>query len=444
MLTPGDARPIALEEALALWVRAFRCASHPPITGPVVLAVSGGPDSMAMLWLAAENKVELSRLGIELHVATIDHGLREAAIHEAEEVARVCGALGLPHRTLRWEGEKPASNLQGAARRARYRLLEAAAEAVGAAAVLTAHHQDDQIETHLLARGRHAGDRGLAAMRPRRALAPGLDLLRPFLALPGRRMRLTAEASGLPFFDDPSNDDDRFDRVRLRGRVRSMGEGERTGRMAEIAGHRRATDRADQLVAEVLKESLASVDDFGRVRLEAERFRDRPFDVCAETLGRVLAAVSGGEHMPERAALERLCRELARTGAGALTLGGVRVEPGPTLVFAREYGRTGPSIVPFNRQKARALFDGRFDVSLGEGGGLGEPGLEGAHLVPFGRLGRGNAAERTLPILMGEGETVLAAPALLADKLPDVSRRLVIAGRVSWRLWADLPRGRRS
>src|ERR1700729_250604 len=97
----------------------------------IVLAVSGGPDSMALMWLAARWRRSLAR-GPRLIAVTVDHGLRAEAAREAREVKRLAHTLDLPHRTLRWTGTKPTTGLPAAARAARYRLLARAARASGA------------------------------------------------------------------------------------------------------------------------------------------------------------------------------------------------------------------------------------------------------------------------------------------------------------------------
>src|SRR3954463_16693458 len=112
----------------------------------IVLAVSGGPDSIALMWLAARWRRALRR-GPQLIAVTVDHGLRPEAAREARDVKQLAKTLDLPHRTLRWTGAKPRTGLPAAARDARYRLLAQAARAARATHVLTAHTQDDQAET---------------------------------------------------------------------------------------------------------------------------------------------------------------------------------------------------------------------------------------------------------------------------------------------------------
>jgi tRNA(Ile)-lysidine synthase len=180
----------------------------------IVLAVSGGPDSIAMMWLAARWRRALKR-GPHLVAVTIDHGLRAGASREAREVKHLAKMIDLPHRTLRWSGVKPTTGLPAAARDARYRLLAKAARAAGATHVLTAHTRDDQAETLLMRMSRGSGIAGLAAMA-RQSRREGVVLARPLLDIPKARLVATLKKAGIGFADDPSNRDRAFTRPRFR------------------------------------------------------------------------------------------------------------------------------------------------------------------------------------------------------------------------------------
>jgi tRNA(Ile)-lysidine synthase len=178
----------------------------------VGVAVSGGPDSVALLLLAAAafpGKVE---------AATVDHALREESRVEAELVAALCARLDVPHATLtaRWR-EKPQTAIQQRARRARYRLLGRWAQEKGLGALLTAHHLDDQAETLLMRLARGAGVRGLAGMR-RITQIPGgtLALVRPLLGWRHAELEQICADAGVTPVADPSNEDEQFERVRIR------------------------------------------------------------------------------------------------------------------------------------------------------------------------------------------------------------------------------------
>ena len=181
-------------------------ANHELMLG---LAVSGGPDSLALLLLAHD------LLPGRIAAATVDHGLRAENADEAAMVAQVCAGLGVGHTTL--PVSLAAGNVQSQARAARYAALAEWAEAQGLTAIATAHHADDQAETLLLRLNRGSGVAGLAGVRAR-GLVPGskLPLLRPLLGFRRAELAGVVAAAGFVAVNDPSNLDDRFDRARLR------------------------------------------------------------------------------------------------------------------------------------------------------------------------------------------------------------------------------------
>jgi len=174
------------------------------------VAVSGGPDSMALLWLMA------TLLPGQVWAATVDHGLRKGSDDEARMVASFCNREHIPHSTLRPAAPIKGS-LQAAARAERYHLLNQWRDAHALDHILTAHHADDQLETIVMRLNRSSGVSGLAAIRSRNGI-----VLRPLLHW--RRADLVGLAleNDLPFVDDPSNSDNRFDRARLRQGLKSQ------------------------------------------------------------------------------------------------------------------------------------------------------------------------------------------------------------------------------
>lgn len=175
----------------------------------LALAVSGGPDSTALLLLAA------AAIPGRVAAATVDHGLRPESAAEAADVAALCARLGVSHATL--AVEVGAGNIQSEARSARYRAMAEWARGQGLAALATAHHADDQAETLIMRLNRASGVAGLAGARPR-GQVPGEDLtlLRPMLDWRRAELGEVVRAAGLVAAEDPSNANDRFDRVRIR------------------------------------------------------------------------------------------------------------------------------------------------------------------------------------------------------------------------------------
>lgn len=174
------------------------------------IAVSGGPDSLALLLLAAA-----ARPGM-VEAATVDHGLRREAQKEARFVASVCADLGVDHHILHAR-VAPGASIQAQARTARYRVLGAWGIECDLGAIASGHHADDQAETLLMRLARGAGLSGLSATRRRRVLEPGVMLVRPLLDWRRADLANIVSAAGLTAVDDPTNRDPRHDRTRFRG-----------------------------------------------------------------------------------------------------------------------------------------------------------------------------------------------------------------------------------
>jgi tRNA(Ile)-lysidine synthase len=184
----------------------------------IAVAVSGGPDSLALLLLA--DAAFPGRVG----AATVDHGLRPESASEAEAVARLCGGIGVPHHILAARVEPSGEGLQAAARTVRYAALAQWMDGEGHQLLLTAHHCDDQAETLLMRLNRGSGVAGLAGVRaagPVPGTGGRLRLCRPLLGWRRSELAAVVAAAGLEAALDPGNSDERFDRARLR---RQLGE----------------------------------------------------------------------------------------------------------------------------------------------------------------------------------------------------------------------------
>ena len=183
------------------------------IEGPLLVAVSGGGDSLALLHAACDLRAD-ERWTVA--AATVDHGLREEAATEGEAVAAICADLACPHSTLRAEGLRDGrGNLMARARDVRSALLAGHARSIGGATILLAHTSDDVAETFLMRLGRASGLDGLARMHARFERHGSL-WARPFLALSRAALRTELEARGVTPIEDPTNDDPAYLRTRIR------------------------------------------------------------------------------------------------------------------------------------------------------------------------------------------------------------------------------------
>lgn len=314
----------------------------------LVIAVSGGPDSTALLWLAARWRASLKQRP-QLLAVTVDHGLRPESGREARAVKALAASLDIPHATMRWTGAKPVTGVAAAAREARYALLVKAARKARASHILTAHTQDDQAETFLMRLSRGSGLAGLASMAPVSA-REDVILLRPLLDLPKARLVATLRKAGVDFADDPTNRDPAYARPRWRQlmpQLAAEGMNARTiGRLvARLARANDALDAvADRAFAVLLQRDLRKQRDL----MQRADFLSLPPEIRVRLLQRVVARW-GHERPAEFAKVEGLAGELSahlamadppplkRTLAGAL----IGVERGIVAVGAAPRRRSG-------------------------------------------------------------------------------------------------------
>lgn len=280
----------------------------PPAFG---VAVSGGPDSLALLLLASAAFPG----GVE--AATVDHRLRAEGATEAAFVAAQCAARAIPHAIL--TGPPVAGNIQAGARALRYALLGDWARERGLAFVLTAHHQDDQAETLLMRLRRGAGLAGLAGIRPRAELQ-GLAVLRPLLGWRRAELAAIVAEAGLDAVQDPTNRDERYDRARLRRRIAETDWLDPPALSRSAAALGEAEQALDWAAGQLIAERTDSAPD-GLIFDAA----DLPPELRRRALIRLLALLVPADP-PRGEAVQRLLAALE--GGETATLAGVRCEGG--------------------------------------------------------------------------------------------------------------------
>jgi tRNA(Ile)-lysidine synthase len=364
--TGSSAQPIDDLELEALFA--------PLATFPVlILAVSGGADSMAMMHLAARWAALNPGAPRKLVVASVDHDLRSASRQEAEWVGEQARAIGLAHEVLVWQGTKPATGIQEAARAARYDLLAEFAlrhASAGPVAVVTAHTEDDQAETFLMRLARGSGLDGLTGMSEERRMGLGraCRLVRPLLGVSRARLEATLKAGGWIWIEDPSNDSDRFERVRLRkarAHFEALG---LTNAMIALSAKRLERSRAALEAAAHELEAAAGLDLHGGMfaSFASEAFARAAQDVRVRMMIRLVAAFGGQPVAARLAKLETLVGRMGGPAFAAATVGGAIVtrHAGEFRVF-REPGRAGLPELQL-APGTRAVWDHRYLVALGD------------------------------------------------------------------------------
>lgn len=418
----NSAEPIASDELERLF---GPLGAAPQV--PHALAVSGGIDSTALMVLFAD---WLGRCGQDTarHVVlTVDHGLRAASAAEAAAVAAQAAGLGFRHRVLAWDGPKPPTGVQAAARRARYGLIADYMRTNGIASLLTAHTRDDQAETLLMRLARGSGVDGLAAMAPRTPLAELEDadeldadaivVLRPLLGIAKARLRATLASRGIGWIEDPSNEMPAFERTRLRAAGAQLAEIGLTAEMLALSAMRlqraRAAlaDAADRFCATASGNLVA--EPWGCIVIDRARLRAAGEEIAMRIMAGAIAAAGGAGRPVPMAKLEPIVSALlAGEAAGALawTLSRAIVSAGGrTVVVEREPGRVPPpelSLAP----GASALWDGRFTVHIA-------PGLaaRAVQVRPLGAEGFADLRRRDASVAMAPARAAALVPSVWVD-----------------------------
>lgn len=303
------------------------------------LAVSGGPDSLALM-LLADRHAEATGGRDRFIVYSVDHGLRPEAAVEAAFVVAEAEKLGFRARALRWAGEKPATGIQEAARLARYRLIAEAMGADGAEVLLTAHHSGDQAETVLMRMAHGSGPEGLRGMDYFAEIGD-LKIVRPLLGIDPKDLRAFVDNAGLVPVTDPTNSDGDYERVRWRQAMPMLAElGLDARRLAKFAERMRDADRAlESLASRALAEVVERPPPGDQIVIDRKRFMAVPRAIAVRVVQKALTLVGGSQKPHALAAVEALADRLI-LGPVRTTLHGCIVRSNRhTIRIAKEPGR---------------------------------------------------------------------------------------------------------
>lgn len=319
----------------------------------LLVAVSGGSDSTGLL-LALNDSLGLSaQADVRLEAVTIDHALRPEAADEAVAVSRFCQAFAIAHHSLRWNDDKPKTGVSAAARLARYRLIGEVAEKIGATAIVVGHTQDDQRETIAMRSQRNAAqDRpGLSGMADAVLYNARHWVLRPFLNVRRDDIRDYLVTRNQSWFDDPSNEDVKYERVR----VRKLPEHVALSSAEAPLKRMELSSRAATFVA-------CAVDVFpaGLIRLHADRLEENTGTLRYAISA--LACIAGGRPYPLAAeSLDRVIAFLAQGLPGRMTAGRVVFDRRKDGLYLMRENRDVPNmtILP----GATIIWDDRFEIT---------------------------------------------------------------------------------
>jgi tRNA(Ile)-lysidine synthase len=360
------------------------------------VAVSGGSDSLAMLLL-------LHEAGWQLEAATVDHGLRPEAAEEAAYVAQVCAGLGVPHATLKVDLSEAKGNLQDQARRARYAALQDWAVERGIRHVALGHTMDDQAETFLMRLARGAGIDGLTCMEERFG-RDAIVFLRPMIGTRRAELQAYLREKKTAWLDDPTNEDERFDRVKAR---RSLAALEPLGVTVESIAMTIGNLGTAKLALFVAAEEVARKavrEDRGDLVLDRDALLAAPMETMRRLLVGAILCLSGAEYPPRRETFYELWDALL--DRRKITLCGCLFShEGDATRVTREYNAVKDLTCPTD-----GLWDGRWKLD-----GPHEAGLELHALgvavkdTPWRETGMPRQSLMASPAVW-RGEELVAAP----------------------------------
>ena len=379
MLTAVSASSQTFSGGEAALNAAFDFASRLKPDCHVLVAVSGGSDSLGLLVALAEAADQLSRRDIRISAATVDHGLRAQSADEAASVARFCATRAIGHETLPWRGEKPTTGLMAAARDARYRLLADHAARIGADVIAVAHTLDDQAETLEMRKARNP-DPPVSGMAAETLLMGRIWTARPFLSVSRQSIRDLLVTRGIAWIDDPSNDNPRYERVRVRQSLE--GAIAAPGAEATMAGHMRA--RLSEAAAGLFDASVR-IHGAAVAEIDLEAIAANPD--AARYLLKALTAVIGGEtHGPGKTALADILAMAEAPHGARMTAGRCLFERNRTRLFMlrERRGLESIEVLPGTTR----IWDGRWRIENRSGAvvEIGPAGLDGEPVEAFAAL----------------------------------------------------------
>lgn len=300
----------------------------------VGLAVSGGPDSLALMLLAAE--YAHTHDAPTFVVYSVDHGIRPEAADEVRFVLREAERLGLPARALKWTGRKPKTRLQEAARAARYALIADAMREDGATVLVTAHHLADQAETVLMRLAHGSGIEGLRGMDYASEIA-GITIVRPLLGIDPADLRAVVERAGLTPAADPSNTDTGYERVRWREALPALAAlGLDPHRINQFALRVRDADRALNAMASQAYAELTVNSVKGILVIDRALLMTLPRAIAVRVVQRALDTIGGGQKPHALTAVERFTDRLVQEPLSATLHGCLVRSDGVTIRIDRE------------------------------------------------------------------------------------------------------------
>ncbi|MDR1499075.1 MAG: tRNA lysidine(34) synthetase TilS [Rickettsiales bacterium] len=327
----------------------------------VAVAVSGGIDSLALLFAAKEwAEVNDSRIiGI-----TVDHKLRKESEAEATHVNELCRKYGIKHQVLVWEGEKPTTNVESSARENRYKLISGFCGQNSIKYLLVAHHLQDQAETFFLRLFRGSGLDGLAAMKGMTNLY-NMTIIRPFLRVNKDILRQYLLKNSIGWIEDPSNSDEKYLRNKIRNFLNSFDDKDKILERINFAVDEinKSKEFREQEIGKIEKK-VVNFSLFGSCAIDRQKLLLQNEEIILKLLAKVAMKISGNVYKPRLEKLKRLLKHIMEIDDIKYTFYGCIFEKynNNLLMVYREYNSIGEDKeLIYNTE---VIWDGRFRIIL--------------------------------------------------------------------------------
>ena len=311
------------------------------------LAVSGGSDSLCLAYFG---KMYASEFKNKIHVLIVDHKLRKESHKEALKVKGILKKQGIQGKVLSWKGKVPKSNIQRKARDIRYSLISNYCLNKNAKFLITAHHVDDQIENFFIRLLRGSGLTGLSSMSETVSYNSGLKIVRPFLSFKKKDLKYVTLNFFKTYIKDPSNENEKFLRVRIRKYRRHMEkEGLGTGKIIKTVNNLRSASKALNFYKNKALHEYVSFLPKNKCLINTQIFSEEAGEIIFKSFSDILSLVSGTYYPPRSKKIISLIDRIKKAKCNKSTLGGCVVEKKDNFVLISKELRIRK--IPFQPEK---------------------------------------------------------------------------------------------
>ena len=313
------------------------------------VAVSGGPDSLCLAYFS---KIYASEFKSKIHILIVDHKLRKESHREALKVRKILKKKNIQSKILNWKGEVPKSNIQRSARNIRYSLISNYCLKKNTSFLITAHHSDDQIENFLIRLLRGSGLTGLSSMSESVNYSSSLKIVRPFLGFKKIDLKYVTLNFFKTFIKDPSNENEKFLRVRIRKYRRSMEEeGLGVGKIIKTVNNLQSASKALDFYKNKALYKYVSFLPKNKCSINTQIFSDEAGEIIFKSFSDILSLVSGTYYPPRSKKIISLIDRVKKAKFNKSTLGGCIIEKKDNFVLISKEQRKRIRKIPFQLEK---------------------------------------------------------------------------------------------